>query len=157
MAFWPWISYSDSPTDNTFHQLFNLVTDIDLHRITSSFHGTFATSMAYIVPAGDTYPYGHLVLSPFCGLVFAPIVETRFHELAVSFSTFRLEYPLVGFVFKSWIDLNYVRHFLWKGIWFVKLPPLSSTSFFRQDCVSFLRLWHRILKNTTQYSTNTTL
>ena len=36
------------------------------------------------IQAGNTYPSGHLVLSPFLGLAYAPIVETRFPELAMS-------------------------------------------------------------------------
>ena len=37
----------------------------------------------------------HLVPFPFLGLACAPIVETRFLELAMSLLTFHLEYPLV--------------------------------------------------------------
>ena len=51
-----------------------------------------------IMPAGNGYPSGHLVPSPapILGLVCAPIVDTRFLELNVSFySTFQLDYPLV--------------------------------------------------------------
>ena len=45
MTFWPLISYNDSPIDQTFHQFYDIVTDIDLHRITSSCHGAFARGM----------------------------------------------------------------------------------------------------------------
>ena len=46
MTFWPWTSYSDFPTDQTFHQFHDLYTGIDLHRITSDFYGAFATGVA---------------------------------------------------------------------------------------------------------------
>ena len=36
------------------------------------------------MPAGNAYPSGHLVLSPILGLANAPIVETKFLELAMS-------------------------------------------------------------------------
>ena len=39
------------------------------------------------MPAGNTYPSGHLVLS-LLGLAYAPIVETSFPELVVSFLDF---------------------------------------------------------------------
>ena len=48
------------------------------------------------MPAGNAYPSGHLVPSPIVGLACAPIVETRFLELAMSLlDFFHLEYPLV--------------------------------------------------------------
>ena len=37
---------SDLPTDQTFHQLNDLHTEFDLHRIMSGFHGSFATGVA---------------------------------------------------------------------------------------------------------------
>ena len=36
------------------------------------------------MPAGNAYPSGHLVPSPILGLASAPIVETKFLELAMS-------------------------------------------------------------------------
>ena len=45
--------------------------------------------------AANAYPSGHLVPSPFLGLACAPIVETRFLDLAMSLLDFNLEYPLV--------------------------------------------------------------
>ena len=45
MTFWP-LTNSDFPTNQTFHQFHDLVTDFDLHRITSGFHGAFATGVA---------------------------------------------------------------------------------------------------------------
>ena len=45
------------------------------------------------MPAGNVYPSGHLVPSPIVGLACAPIVETRFLELAMSLLDFHLEDP----------------------------------------------------------------
>ena len=76
-------SYSDFPIDFAFH---DLVTGLDLHRITSSFHGAFVTDLAS--------QWGTLTLPdtwfrpPFWGLAYAPIVETSFTELAISFLDF---------------------------------------------------------------------
>ena len=51
------------------------------------------------MPARNAYPSGHLVPSPLIGLACAPIVETRFLELAMFLIDFSppipLEYPLV--------------------------------------------------------------
>ena len=58
MTFWP-LTNSDFPTDQTFHQFNDLYTEFDLHRIMSGIHGAFC------MPAGNAYPSGHLVLSPF--------------------------------------------------------------------------------------------
>ena len=46
MTIWPLNSYSDIPTNQTFHQFHDLDTDLDLHRITSGFYGAFATVVA---------------------------------------------------------------------------------------------------------------
>ena len=43
----------------------------------------------------NAYPSGHLVTSSFLGVAYAPIVETSFTKLAVSFLDLLLEYPLV--------------------------------------------------------------
>ena len=40
------------------------------------------------MPTGNAYPSGHLVPSPIVGLACAPIVETRFLELAMSLLDF---------------------------------------------------------------------
>ena len=39
-------SFSDFPTDQTFHQFQDLYTELDLHRFMSGFHGAFATGVA---------------------------------------------------------------------------------------------------------------
>ena len=49
------------------------------------------------MPAGKAYPSGHLVPSPIVGLACAPIVETRFLELAMSLLDFSLRIPLGTF------------------------------------------------------------
>ena len=49
------------------------------------------------MPAGSTYPSGHLVPSPVVGLACAPIVETRFLELAMSLLDFSPRIPLGTF------------------------------------------------------------
>ena len=69
---WPWYQAWPSPT-------------------MSGFHGAFAT------PAGNAYPSGHLVPSPILGLANAPIVETKFLELAMSLLDFSPRIPLGTF------------------------------------------------------------
>ena len=51
----------------------------------------------YGMPAGNAYPSGHLVPSPIVGLACAPIVETRFLELAMSLLDFSPRIPLGTF------------------------------------------------------------
>ena len=49
------------------------------------------------MPAGNAYPSGHLVPSPILGLANAPIVETRFLELAMYLLDFSPRIPLDTF------------------------------------------------------------
>ena len=49
------------------------------------------------MPAGNAYSSGHLVPSPIVGLACAPIVETRFLELAMSLLDFSPRKPLGTF------------------------------------------------------------
>ena len=49
------------------------------------------------IPAGNAYPSGHLVPSPIVGLACAPIVETRFLNLAMSLLDFSPRIPLGTF------------------------------------------------------------
>ena len=49
------------------------------------------------MPAGNAYPSGHLVPSPISGLANAPIVETKFLELAMSLLDFSPRIPLGTF------------------------------------------------------------
>ena len=44
MTFWP-LTNSDFPTDQTFRQLHDLDTELDLHRIKRGFHTAFATGV----------------------------------------------------------------------------------------------------------------
>ena len=49
------------------------------------------------MPAGNAYPSGQLVPSPILGLASAPIVETKFLELAMSLLDFSHRIPLGTF------------------------------------------------------------
>ena len=49
------------------------------------------------MPAGNAYPSGRLVPSPILGLANAPIVETKFLELAMSLLDFSPRIPLGTF------------------------------------------------------------
>ena len=49
------------------------------------------------MPAGNAYPCGHLVPFPILGLANAPIVETKFLELAMSLLDFSPRIPLGTF------------------------------------------------------------
>ena len=49
------------------------------------------------MPAGSAYPSGQLVPSPILGLANAPIVETKFRELAMSLLDFSPRIPLGTF------------------------------------------------------------
>ena len=49
------------------------------------------------MPAGNAYPSGHLVPSHFWDLLCAPVVETRFFELAMSLLDFSPWIPLGTF------------------------------------------------------------
>ena len=63
--------------------------------IMSGFHGAFATGVA--CQQGTLYPSGHLVPSPILGLANAPIVETKFLELAMALLDFSPRIPLGTF------------------------------------------------------------
>ena len=67
-----------------FHEWFKI--ELDLHRIMSGFHGEFVTGMACqkgTLTLPDTW-----FPSPVLGLACAPIIETRFLELAMSLRDF---------------------------------------------------------------------
>ena len=49
------------------------------------------------MPAGNAYPSGHLVPFPILGLANAPIVKTKFLELAMSLFDFSPRIPLGTF------------------------------------------------------------
>ena len=73
------------------------------------------------MPAGKAYPSGHLVPSPILGLADAPIVETKFLELAMSLLDFSPRIPLGTFSillqYKSYTSgcNNWCLHCILKG------------------------------------------
>ena len=58
------------------------------------------------MPAGNAYPSGHLVPSPILGLANAPIVVTKFLELAMSLLDFSHRIPLGTFSILHYIDTH---------------------------------------------------
>ena len=80
------------------------------------------------MPAGNAYPSGHLVPSPILGLANAPIVETKFLELAMSLLDFSPRIPLG--TFSILLNVNYFLSI-------ITLPRSSKSC----DCVTF-----RVLK-----------
>ena len=64
------------------------------------------------MPTGNAYPSGNLVPSPFLGLAFAPTVETKFLELAMSLLDFSPWIPLGTFS----ILLRLLWHIVLHGI-----------------------------------------
>ena len=107
MTFWP-LTNSDFTTDKTFHQFDDLDTELDLYPIMSGFHAAFATSVA--CQQGMLNPSGHLVSSPFFRLACAPVVETRFRELAMSLLDFSPCIPLGTFSISLSMDLLFREH-----------------------------------------------
>ena len=92
MTFWP-LTNSDFPTDQTFHQLHDLYTELDLHRIMSGFHGAFATGVASqqgTLTLPDTW-----FRPPFWDLLMLQLLRPNSSNLPFLYSTFHLEYPLV--------------------------------------------------------------
>ena len=84
---------SDFPTDQTFHQFRDLYTELDLHRIMSGFHGSFATGVASqqgTLTLPDTW-----FRPPFWDLLMLQLLRPNFSNLPCLYSTFHLEYPLV--------------------------------------------------------------
>ena len=55
------------------------------------------TLLLYGMPAGNAYLSEHLVPSPILGLANAPIVETKFLELAMSLLDFSPRIPIGTF------------------------------------------------------------
>ena len=90
MTFWSLTSYSDFPTDRTFHQFHDLNTELDLHRITSSFFGAFANG--YGMPAGNAYPSGHLFMLDLLRPDFSnlPCLYSTFHHIHCQASIYTL-------------------------------------------------------------------
>ena len=93
MTFWPSTSYSDFPTDQTFHQFHELNIVHDFHRIMSGFYGTFPTGVACkqgALTLPDTW-----FLPPFLDLLMLKLLWPDFTNLSCLFSTLHLEYLLV--------------------------------------------------------------
>ena len=86
-------SYSDLPTNQTFHQFHDLYTELDLHRIMSGFHGAFATGVASqqgTLTLPDTW-----FRPPFWDLLMLQLLGPDSSNLPCLYSTFHLEYTLV--------------------------------------------------------------
>ena len=95
------LTNSDFPTKQTFHQFHDLDTDFDLHRITSGFHGAFATGVACqqgTLTLSDTW-----FRSPFWDLLMLQLLRPNSSNLPCPYSAFHLEYPLVLSRFCLWI------------------------------------------------------
>ena len=87
------LNQSDYPTNQTFHQFDDLDTDFDLHRITSGFHGAFATGVACqrgTLTLPDTW-----FRPPFWDLLMLQLLRPNSSNLPCFYWTFHLEYPLV--------------------------------------------------------------
>ena len=80
MTFWP-LTNSDFPTNQTFHQISWPLYLAWPSPIMSGFHGAFATGVAC---QQGTFTIQDTCSVPIVGLACAPIVETRFLELAMS-------------------------------------------------------------------------
>ena len=64
-------SSQDFPTDQTFHLFRVLDTELDLHQITSGFHGAFATVVHASRERLQSYvPFRIPVCAPFLGLAY---------------------------------------------------------------------------------------
>ena len=87
------------------------------------------------MPAGNAYPSGHLVPSPILGLANAPIVETKFLELAMSLLDFSPRIALGTFLI-----LPFTSMALWIYIFQIKVNgshfPVRVFGFY-SGCVSF--------------------
>ena len=92
MTFWP-LTNTDFPTDQTFHKFHDLYTELDLLRIMSGFHGSFATGVASqqgTLTLPDTW-----FRPPFWDLLMLQLLRPNSSNLPCLYSTFHLEYPLV--------------------------------------------------------------
>ena len=90
----PWPTVTSLPIRLSTNFM-TFIPSLTFTRIMSGFHGAFATGVAS--QPGNAYPSGHLVPSPILGLANAPIVETKFLELAMSLLDFSPRKPLGTF------------------------------------------------------------
>ena len=95
LTFW-FLTNSDFPNDQTFHQFYDLDTELDLQKIMSGFHGAFATGVACqqgTLTLPDTW-----FRPPFwtCFKLLAlQLLRPDFSNLPCLYLNFHLEYPLV--------------------------------------------------------------
>ena len=125
MTFWP-LTNSDLPTNQTFHQFHDLYTELDLHRIMSSFHGAFATGVASqqgTLTLPDTW-----FRPPFWDLLMPQLLRPNSSNLPCLYSTFHLEYPLV--LSRFYLDFNLCQHYFRTYVQFLK------NTRFGQDLIS---------------------
>ena len=73
------------------------------------------------MPAGSAYPSGHLVPSPILGLANAPIVETKFLELAMSLFDFSPRIPLGTFSILLPTEMIYFNYLSYRNKHFTLL------------------------------------
>ena len=80
---------------------------------------------------GDAYPSGHLVPSPILGLANAPIVETKFLELAMSLLDFSPRIPLGTFsiLLQEYVS-NWITHPVFYGDMVYKLKMVKDKTNF---------------------------
>ena len=116
MTFWLWPTVTSQliRLSTNFH---DLDTELDLHLIMIGFHGSFATGVAYqqgTLTLPDTW-----FRPSFLGLACAPIVETRFLELALSLLDLSPWIPLCTFsipysgakLFITFYHINFPQYF----------------------------------------------
>ena len=95
MTFWPLTSYSDVPTDPTFHQFHDLYIELDLHREWFS----WSICNGFCMPAENTYPFGQLVPSVL-GTYLCSNCKEKFSRSCRDFSrSFTFNTPRYCFVF----------------------------------------------------------
>ena len=104
------------------------------------------------MPAGKAYPSGHLVPAPVLGRACAPIVETRFLELAMSLLDFSPRMPVGTFSI-----LLPIVHFPWLIGDVPRLPSygiyISQFVRFAICCTSVLDLHYKNLQITSKLLT----
>ena len=115
MRFWP-LTNSDFPTDQTFHQFHDLYTELDLHRIM-----LWVVSMEHMqrvwLASRERLPFRTPGSVPHLGLANAPIVETKFLELAMSLHDFSPRIPLGTFSILLRSINAYIAHWRqWSGV-----------------------------------------
>ena len=114
MTFRPLTSYTDFPTDQTFHQFQDLNTELDLHRITSGFYGALETGVTCrqgTLTLPNTWFRPHIL-----GLALLQLLRPDFPNLSCLYSTFTLNTPRYFLNFAFAIKVNMFYHFTNKQI-----------------------------------------